>query len=134
MLLVSFQRPANTSKHHDPILKTSLVVFFGARFCGQPRTLRGNNTLSIEPVAEKDAHDQGYIPIPPMLDYQLDTSTIRWMEEIMGNMLTKLWRTLLSRSSADWFNIYLVISILISNLEITRNMQRGYIAEHGNEV
>ena len=69
-----------------------------------------------------------------MLDYQLDTSTIRWMEEMMGGMLTRLWKTLLSRSKADWFNVYLIILILVSNLEIIRDSQLEYIDAHGYEV
>ena len=69
-----------------------------------------------------------------MLDYQLDTSTIEWMSEIMRRMLKQLWKTLLSKSKKDWFNIYLIISLLVSNLEMIQKVQVDFIGEHGNEV
>ena len=65
-----------------------------------------------------------------MLDYQLDTSTIEWMTVLMKRTLTQLWKTLLSKSKKDWFNIYLIISLLVSNLEMIRKVQVDFIGEH----
>ena len=69
-----------------------------------------------------------------MLDYQLDTSTIEWMKELMRKTLTQLWKTILSKSQKDWLNIFLIISLLVSNLEMIRSVQVDFIGEHGNEV
>lgn len=117
-----------------PLLKSALDIWAGSRFIAAPRSLRGKNTLGLEPVVDRDAHDLGLIPIPPMLDYQLDTIAIRWMENTMIEMLKRLWKTLLGHRRSSWFDVFLVIFILLNNLEYVYEAQLQYIQEHGAEV
>ncbi|KAF8251568.1 hypothetical protein K440DRAFT_658658 [Wilcoxina mikolae CBS 423.85] len=113
------------------LLKPAMGIWAGSRFIAAPRSLRGKDTLGLKPIAEEDAHDLGLIPIPPMLDYQLDTTAIRWMEKTMATMLKKLWKTLISHESNSWFDVFLVIFILLNNLEYVYGAQLQYIQQHG---
>lgn len=82
----------------------------------------------------EDAPDYGHIPIPPMLDYQLDTIMIKWMEKNMKLMLKQLWNLLLRREKKDWFEVFLTLFILIHNLEVVYESQVDYINQHGSTV
>ncbi|KAF8545247.1 hypothetical protein BDD12DRAFT_161379 [Trichophaea hybrida] len=116
------------------LLKPAMGIWAGSRFIAAPRSLRGKDTLGLKPIVEEDAHDLGLIPIPPMLDYQLDTIAIRWMEKTMATMLKKLWKTLISHDSNSWFDVFLVIFILLNNLEYVYGAQLQYIQEHGAQI
>ena len=106
----------------------------GARFVAAPRSLRGKETLGLEPIQDLEAHDNGYIPIPPMLDYQIDTMTIRWMQELTKGMLKDLWKVLLRRNPGDWFHVFLTIFILLNTAEIAYKAQLDYVRDHGGVV
>lgn len=106
----------------------------GARFVAAPRSLQGEETLGLEPIQDPEAHDDGYIPIPPMLDYQIDTMTIRWMQELTKDMLKDLWKMLLRRTPSDWFHVFLTIFILLNTAEIAYEAQLDYVREHGGAV
>jgi len=95
-------------------------------------SLRGEQTLNIAPlVGDDNAHDHGNIPIPPMLDYQLDTVAIKWMRDTMKNMLKVLWEVLKSHSEGSWFDVFLVMFILLNNLEYVYEAQLEYAQQHG---
>ena len=118
----------------NEILRHSLNIWYGVHFMAQPRTLSGSSTLGLDVIRDPDAHDNGYIPIPPMLDYQLDTSAMEWMENMMKPMLKLLWKILLARSKKEWFNIFLTFFILLDSLETVYGAQVRYVKEHGNAV
>jgi hypothetical protein len=109
-------------------------IWAGSRFIAAPRSLRGDQTLDLSPIQDKSAHDCGNIPIPPMLDYQLDTLAIQRMEKTMNDMLKKLWKTLQAHSRNSWFDVFLVIFILVNNLECVYEAQLQYVQEHGSDV
>ena len=118
----------------NQILEGALNIWYGVHFMAQPRTLNGDKTLGLEVINDPKAHDNGYIPIPPMLDYQLDTSAMEWMESLMKPMLKSLWKILLARSKKEWFNVFLAFFILLDSLEIVYGAQTKYIKEHGSTV
>lgn len=69
-----------------------------------------------------------------MLDYQLDTTVIGWMELSMKKMLKQLWKVLLKRDKNDWFEVYITVFILIHNFEVVYENQVDYIQIHGDAV
>lgn len=66
-----------------------------------------------------------------MLDYQLDTLAIKWMHETMKTMLKELWEVLKCHSAESWFDVFLVIFILLNNLEYVYETQLEYAQQHG---
>jgi hypothetical protein len=102
--------------------------------CAARRTLLAEESLGMSVIDTVDAPDYGHIPIPPMLDYQLDTTMIRWMEAGMKQMLKQLWKVLLKRDKKDWFGVYLSIFILVHNLEVVYEIQIDYIRLYGDAV
>ncbi|PVH98876.1 hypothetical protein DM02DRAFT_656926 [Periconia macrospinosa] len=112
------------------IVRDAVRIWIGSRLCAAKRTLLSEESLGMSVINVEDAPDFGHIPIPPMLDYQLDTIMIQWMESGMKQMLKQLWSILLKRHKKDWFEVYLSIFILIHNLEVVFECQKVYIQLH----
>ncbi|KAA8899946.1 hypothetical protein FN846DRAFT_1023166 [Sphaerosporella brunnea] len=132
-IVVKTFRIAVERQAKEPLLKDAVEIWTGSRFIAAPRSLRGEQTLGLSPIQDESAHDRGNIPIPPMLDYQLDTLAIQRMEKTMNEMLKKLWKTLQAHSKSSWFDVFLVIFILVNNLEYVYEAQLQYVQEHGSE-
>ncbi|KAI5843213.1 hypothetical protein BZA05DRAFT_187872 [Tricharina praecox] len=132
-VMVETFKIATARQDREPLLKAALQIWAGSHFIAASRSLRGEHTLNITPlVGDDSAHDHGNIPIPPMLDYQLDTVAIKWMRETMKNMLKELWEVLKCHSAESWFDVFLVIFILLNNLEYVYEAQLEYAQQHGS--
>ena len=69
-----------------------------------------------------------------MLDYQLDTTMIRWMELNAKALLKELWKILLKKDKKDWFHVFLAIVILTHNLGVVHQSQVEYANLYENAV
>jgi len=69
-----------------------------------------------------------------MLDYQLDTAMIQWMELNAKMMLRKLHEVLRKKNKKDWFHVFLTMFILLHNLEVVYQSQEEYANLYGNAV
>ena len=59
----------------------------------------------------------GRRPIPPLLDAQLDLMLMEKMEQLKKSVLSELRRMIAGTSRKHWFKIYLIMSVLLFNLE-----------------
>ncbi|KAH0846249.1 hypothetical protein FOPE_11559 [Fonsecaea pedrosoi] len=130
-IVIATLRVASRHEAKHPLLRAAVRLWMGARFLAAPRSLRGRETLGWEPIQDPTAHDKDYIPIPPMLDYQIDTCTINWMQEVTKTMLKELWKALLRKNKGDWFLVFLIIFVPLNTAEIAYEAQLLYVLEHG---
>ena len=85
----------------------------------------GHEALGLGPVADPSSPLHGRIPIPPMLDAQMDSILMEFMKSRQKRGLSKLKTLMMSHSKENWFMIFLTIIVLLSNLE--------FLYEHQNE-
>lgn len=82
--------------------------------CGRP----GEDTLGVERISDQANPRKGKIPIPPMMDTQLD-------QIVIGEVLEPLKKKILGTFEAkvalnrpeDWFEIYLSSFIILNHIE-----------------
>ena len=87
--------------------------------------ISGHEALELRPIRDPSSPLYGRIPIPPMLDAQMDSILMGFMKSRQRRGLSKLKAMMMSHSKENWFMIYLTIIVLLSNLE--------FLYEHQNE-
>ena len=94
----------------------------------------GPETLGMSPVIDPTSPYHGRIPIPPMLDAQLDDILMQKMKRLQKTALSNLKSLIISHSKQHWFMIFLTIIVLVSNLEFLYQNQNDQIKRYGNPV
>ena len=87
--------------------------------------ISGHEALELRPIRDPSSPLYGRIPIPPMLDAQMDSILMGFMKSRQRRGLSKLKAMMMSHSKENWFMIFLTIIVLLSNLE--------FLYEHQNE-
>lgn len=87
--------------------------------------ISGHEALELRPIRDPSSPLYGRIPIPPMLDAQMDSILMGFMKSQQRRGLSKLKAMMMSHSKENWFMIFLTIIVLLSNLE--------FLYEHQNE-
>jgi len=88
----------------------------------------GPDTLDVSPVANEKLINHGQRPIPTVLDYQLDTLYIHYMESLMEKVSRGLKKLIFtSDKTSNWYEIFLAVFVLLVSLEHVYTMQMSYI-------
>ena len=96
--------------------------------------LSGHEALGLGPVADPSSPLHGRIPIPPMLDAQMDSILMGFMKSRQRHGLSKLKALMMSHSKENWFMIFLTIIVLLSNLEFLFEHQMEQKRRYGTTV
>ena len=94
----------------------------------------GHEALGLGPIADPSSPLHGRIPIPPMLDAQMDSILMDFMKSRQKRGLSKLKALMMSHSKENWFMIFLTIIVLLSNLEFLYEHQNEQIKRYGTSV
>ena len=94
----------------------------------------GHKALGLGPVRDPSSPLHGRIPIPPMLDAQMDSILMELMKSRQRHGLSKLKTMMMSHSRENWFKIFLTIIVLLSNLEFLYEHQNDQISRYGTAV
>jgi hypothetical protein len=70
------------------------------------------------PIQDPKSSLYGIIPLPRLVNQQLDARVEEWMAQIEGELLLELQTKIFKRSPADWFTIYLSLFLTLSTLEL----------------
>ena len=97
-----------------------------------PEALRLAPTGNPSPNQSSPFH--GRIPIPKVLDGQLDSILMDFMKDRQRHGLSKLKGIMMSHSRENWFNIFLTILVLLSNLEFLYQNQIEQKRRYGTTV
>ena len=96
--------------------------------------LSGHEALGLGPIADPISPLHGRIPIPPMLDAQMDSILMGFMKSRQRHGLSKLKALMMSHSKENWFMIFLTIIVLLSNLEFLFEHQMEQKRRYGTTV
>ncbi len=90
--------------------------------------------LGLRPMGDPSSPLYGRIPIPPMLDAQMDSILMEFMKSRQKRGLSKLKTMMMSHSKENWFMIFLTIIVLLSNLEFLYEHQKEQKERYGTTV
>lgn len=85
-------------------------------------SMGGPNILELSYFQDLQVHDR--VPIPAVLDYQLDYLAIRYMTEQMHMITKRLKHILFAKNNFTfWYEIYLTTFVLLCSLETVHAKQ-----------
>ena len=96
--------------------------------------LAGNQHFQVELVNNPKSPYNGTVPISPILDHQLDTIGITYMNKLRNNILRCLKARLIVRKDSLWYEEFLTFFVLLHNLEYIYGRQYKYMKRHESTV
>ena len=88
----------------------------------------GSDTLDVSPILNEKFSIHGKSPVPPVLDYQIDTLYIHHMHYLMEKVAKKLNQLIFAKNSiAHWYEIFLAVFVLFVSLERLHMTQIAYL-------
>ncbi|KAL2075194.1 hypothetical protein VTL71DRAFT_136 [Oculimacula yallundae] len=112
-----------TAQQHKslPLVERALKLWVACRFIEKPWSITGSETLGMSKHANLNCPYHTRIPVPPIVDLQIDLIVIN---EILQPELKKILKMLKVKLEStdpwtDWFEIYLTYFILLHNIELT---------------
>ena len=125
-----------TSEFQCEVLKDSLKISVMSRLASKSFNLFGANTLGIEQQQDPDCPYYKRIPIPPLLDAQIDSLWMCKMAELRKKVLTSLRAMIVKRGRGrqQWLKIFLIIQVLLFNLEFIYQNQDDQTKQYRERV
>ncbi|KAH7202346.1 hypothetical protein DER44DRAFT_900869 [Fusarium oxysporum] len=104
--------------HQSSLVKDSLRLWAGIRLTELPWMICGQHTLGQIPVQDLECPRSGTIPIPPIMDTQMDHLVIKnIMTPLRQRILAGLQAKIMETKRENWYEIYLTTFVLLSNME-----------------
>ena len=106
-----------------------------SRLASKSFNFYGVNTLGIPQEQDPDCPYYKRIPIPPLLDAQIDSLWMRKMAELRKKVLTSLRAMIVKRGRRQqWLKIFLTIQVLLFNLEFIYQNQNDQTKQYRERV
>jgi hypothetical protein len=99
--------------------------------CARGRGLDGEEKLGQQKVADPSSPFYNQVPIPPMLDYQCDTVTIKWMSKSAAAFIKTLWKKFSNKKRDDWSEVFLTLFIMVNNVEYVYGIAENWLISTG---
>ncbi|KAF5598018.1 hypothetical protein FPCIR_3350 [Fusarium pseudocircinatum] len=107
-----------SEQHNSSLVKDSLRLWAGSRLTELPWMICGEHTLGQIPVQDLECPRSGTIPIPPIMDTQMDHLVIKnIMTPLRQKILAGLQTKIMENKRENWYEIYLTTFVLLSNME-----------------
>jgi len=121
---------------HLPLVERALKLWVGCRFIEDPWSIVGSETLSQSPDPNPSCPYHTKIPVPPIVDLQIDLIVINELLQPELKKILKLLKTLLESSDPwnNWFEIYLAYFILLHNVELTMAHDAWFVKRNNLKV
>jgi len=118
------------------MLRGALSVAIMTRLSMRSFNITGSETLGINRVDDPESPYCGRIPIPPLLDAQLDHLWMGKMNGTRKSMFSQLKSMIMDKAKRrqNWYMIFLTILILLSNLEMIYQNQYQQRIRYGKTV
>ena len=117
------------------MLKRALNLWSAGRIIEEFWRIWGEDNLGIDVVMDRTNPWHDTIPIPPIMDTQLDQLVIQgYLIPLGKSLLKELEAKMLKRSREDWLEIFLTILILLSNTEHMLAHTRRFARRYGMSV
>ncbi|KAL8375994.1 hypothetical protein RB595_007211 [Gaeumannomyces hyphopodioides] len=108
----------------------ALQLWTGANLAHVERGLAGEQTLDIKQVQDEKSALNGLIPIPPMLDLQIDTVIIRWMCVVQDDLMKDVFKKIRDKDKQHFLDIFLAIFVLCCTAECVACEQEEFVKEY----
>ncbi|KAK0743961.1 hypothetical protein B0T18DRAFT_329101 [Schizothecium vesticola] len=107
-------RPSSIPAMALDLWAISRMIEIEWEMCGRP----GEDTLGVERISDQTNPRKGKIPIPPMMDTQLDQVVIsEVLEPLKKKLLESFEAKIALNLPEDWFEIYLSSFIILNHIE-----------------
>jgi len=117
------------------MLKDALKIWILTRLAYEGfGIIRGHEEFGINVINNPKSPYHGTVPIPPILDHQLDTVGINEMIRLKDNVLKALKARIQKRRESQWYEVFLTIFVLLHNLEYIARKQYSYTKRHESTV
>jgi len=108
----------------DSAVSVALTIRAASYFSRTRMVMTGPNVLEVPYFEDARLLMNGGLPIPAVLDYQIDYLAIRYMLQCMKQVIGLLKKLIFSQSTRKgWYEIYLTTFVLLSSLEIVHARQ-----------
>lgn len=98
-------------------------------------TIVGNETLGIPRVEDKRFPIYNQIPVPSILDFQIDTLAIKLMFVSLKHIIKRLKSVFFGkRSEQRWYEAYLTSFVILDTLMTVFKLQLSYKEWNANMV
>ncbi|KAL8289645.1 hypothetical protein RB601_005529 [Gaeumannomyces tritici] len=108
----------------------ALQLWTGANLAHVERGLTGEETLNIRQVQDEGSALNGLVPIPPMLDLQIDTVIIRWMCVVQDDLMKDVFKKIRDKNKQHFLDIFLAIFVLCCTAECVAREQEEFVKEY----
>ncbi len=105
------------------MLQGALKVAIMTRFFSRSFGISGSETLGIEEVKDCRSPYFGRVPIPPMLNSQLDTLWRSMLKAESKSVLKALKQAIMRHTREEWLFNFLTMFILVQNIEFSYQHQ-----------
>ncbi|KAI9775593.1 MAG: hypothetical protein M1839_000994 [Geoglossum umbratile] len=103
---------------NSPMLKGALSLWSAGRIIERFWRICSDDDLGIGVILDPTNPWSDTIPIPPIMDTQLDQLVIQgYLIPLKDQLLQELQAKINKKSKEDWFEIYLTVFVLLSNTE-----------------
>lgn len=101
-------------------IKETLSLWLATRLIEKPWRICGKETLGMNPNDTPESPWEGAIPISPVMDTQFDQIIINLiLNPLRNRVLERLQQRITARcGQKDWFDVFLVVFILLNSIEI----------------
>lgn len=116
------------------MLQGALKISIVTRLASKSFNLIGPETLGISKVQDPTSPYDGRIPIPPLLDAQIDYMWMEKMNKLKTKVLSELKTRIMGRKRKDWYMIFLTTLVILSNLEFIYQNQNRQLERYCEKV
>jgi hypothetical protein len=86
--------------------------------------MSGSNVLEVPYFHDDRVRVQDKVPVPAVLDYQLDYMAIQYMLKEMKRVVKRLKSLIFDKGKTrNWYEVYLTSFVLLSSLEVVQAHQ-----------
>lgn len=109
---------SNGNKNLSSLVGKSLRIYVAQTFFFRSVwRIGGPNTLGMKPIGDSTSKSQEMIPLPRLVNQQLDAYIENRIATLEKELLAELQSHILDRNAYDWFGIFLTIYVQLSSLE-----------------
>ncbi|KAF5626713.1 uncharacterized protein FTJAE_9570 [Fusarium tjaetaba] len=131
--LAAFRRANSAPTLEEQILLfTTIRLWVQCRISSNPEHIVGNDKLGTEPIADPSSPYYGTVPIPPVLEAQLDCIYFtKFLRPLSKQVLQSLMKLIESKQRNYWYTIYLVLFMLLHSCSMTTKRDKEFAASVG---
>jgi hypothetical protein len=104
-------------------------------FCSDPIAVENPEDLQVSRIKNPKCNLNGIAPAPVLLDQQIDTMAIKYMQSQLNALIKELQKRIFAKNNrSHWFEIFLTTFVLLTTMEALYRNQVAYQRAQANMV